>query len=90
VKIYGKVAGATCQVMIEDNGIGFDECYSHKIFKPFERLHGKNTPYRGTGMGLAICKKIVNRHSGEITVKSTPEQGTTFIVTLPIEQEKGA
>ena len=61
-----------------------------QIFKPFERLHGRNSPYRGTGMGLAICKKIVDRHGGEITVKSIPEQGTTFIVTLPIEQEKGA
>ena len=90
VKIYGKITDGTCQIMIEDNGIGFDECYSHKIFKPFERLHGKNTPYSGTGMGLAICKKIVNRHSGEITVKSIPGQGTTFIVTLPINQGKGS
>ena len=90
VKIYGKVTDTTCQIMIEDNGIGFDECYSHKIFKPFERLHGKNTAYGGTGMGLAICKKIVNRHGGEIRVRSIPEQGTTFIVSLPIEQEKGA
>jgi len=89
VKIYGKIADSTCRIMIEDNGIGFDERYRHKIFKPFERLHGKNTTYSGTGMGLAICKKIVNRHSGEITVMSVPKQGTTFIVTLPIEQEKG-
>ena len=88
VKIYGKIATATCHIMIEDNGIGFDQCYSNKIFKPFERLHGKNTPYSGTGMGLAICKKIVNRHGGEITVKSIAEQGTIFIVTLPINQEK--
>ena len=90
MKIHGSIADAVCQVFIEDNGIGFDECYSHKIFKPFERLHGKNTPYDGTGMGLAICKKIVNRHSGEITVRSIPGQGTTFIVTLPIKQETGA
>ena len=90
VKIYGKIFDATCQIMIEDNSIGFDECYSHKIFKPFERLHGKNTPYSGTGMGLAICKKIVNRHGGEITVRSVPEQGTTFIVTLPLVQQTGA
>ena len=90
VKIYGRIEDGTCQVMIEDNGIGFDECYSHKIFKPFERLHGKNTRYSGTGMGLAICKKIVNRHGGKITVRSIPEQGTTFCVSLPIEQEKGA
>ncbi|MGO9311806.1 MAG: ATP-binding protein [Syntrophobacteraceae bacterium] len=88
VKIYGKIAGETCRIMIEDNGIGFDECYSHKIFKPFERLHGRNAPYTGTGMGLAICKKIVNRHAGEITVRSIPEGGTTFIVSLPIAQEK--
>ena len=83
VKIYGSVANSVCQVFIEDNGIGFDECYCQKIFKPFERLHGKNSPYNGTGMGLAICKKIVNRHGGEIAVRSIPEQGTTFIVIPP-------
>ncbi len=90
VMIYGRIEDGTCRVMIEDNGIGFDECYCQKIFKPFERLHGKNTPYNGTGMGLAICKKIVNRHGGEITVRSIPERGATFCVSLPIEQEKGA
>src|SRR5208337_5266721 len=83
VKIYGKITDATCQVMIEDNGIGFDERYSQKIFRPFERLHGKNTPYSGTGMGLAICKKIVDRHGGWITARSIPGQGATFIVALP-------
>ncbi len=88
VKIYGRIEDAICRIMVEDNGIGFDECYSHKIFKPFERLHGRDSPYGGTGMGLAICKKIVDRHDGEITVKSVPEQGTTFIVSLPIEQRK--
>jgi two-component system, chemotaxis family, sensor kinase Cph1 len=90
VRIYGTIAGATCQVMIEDNGIGFREEYRNKIFKPFERLHGMNSPYGGTGMGLAICRKIVNRHGGEISVRSMPEQGTTFIVTLPIEQKTAA
>jgi len=90
VKIYGRIDDSVCHVFIEDNGIGFDECYSHKIFKPFERLHGRNAPYSGTGMGLAICKKIVKRHGGQITVKSIPEQGTTFIVTLPIAQKTGA
>ncbi len=90
VKIYGSIVDGTCQVMIEDNGIGFDECYCQQIFKPFQRLHGKNSPCSGIGMGLAICKKIVNRHGGEITVRSIPEQGTTFVVTIPTGQEKGA
>jgi signal transduction histidine kinase len=90
VKIYGKIADATCRVCIEDNGIGLDECYSHKIFKPFERLHGRDAPYSGTGMGLAICRKIAARHGGSIDVRSMPGQGATFIVTLPAEQKTGA
>jgi signal transduction histidine kinase len=90
VKIYGKIADATCQVCIEDNGIGFDECYGQQIFKPFARLHGRNSPYSGTGMGLAICRKIVDRHGGQITAKSIPGRGTTFIVTLPVEQKTEA
>jgi PAS domain S-box-containing protein len=90
VKIYGSIADAVCHVFIEDNGIGFDECYSQQIFKPFERLHGRSASYTGTGMGLAICRKIVARHHGEITVHSIPGQGTTFIVTLPTVQKAGA
>jgi light-regulated signal transduction histidine kinase (bacteriophytochrome) len=60
-----------------------------KIFKPFEQLYGSNSPYAGTGMGLTICKKILNRHGGEITVRSIPGQGATFIVTLPPKQQTG-
>jgi two-component system sensor kinase FixL len=70
------------KISVEDNGIGFDEKYMNKIFKPFERLHTKDR-YEGTGMGLAICQKIVNQHGGKIVVKSKPSQGTTFIVSLP-------
>jgi two-component system, LuxR family, sensor kinase FixL len=69
-------------VTVEDNGIGFDEKYVTKIFKPFERLHTQEY-YEGTGMGLAICQKIVNQHGGKIAVKSKPSHGTTFTVTLP-------
>ena len=90
VKIHGSLADSVCQVFIEDNGIGFDECYGQKVFQPFQRLHGKNSPYTGTGMGLAICTKIVARHGGRSTVKSIPGQGSTFIVTLPTEQKAGA
>lgn len=77
-----------CQIMVEDNGIGFDEKYLDRIFNVFQRLHGRSA-YEGTGMGLAICRKIAERHSGSLTAKSTPGQGATFIVTLPIQQRKG-
>jgi light-regulated signal transduction histidine kinase (bacteriophytochrome) len=70
---------------VEDNGIGFDEKYLDKIFAPFQRLHSKHE-YDGIGMGLAICSKIVERHKGSITAKSTPGKGSTFIVTLPVNQ----
>lgn len=72
-------------IHIQDNGIGFDESKTHKIFKPFERLHGR-MEYEGTGMGLSICQKIVTRHGGEITVTSKPDEGSTFRITLPIKQ----
>jgi signal transduction histidine kinase len=77
-----------CQVVVEDNGIGFDEKYLDRIFIVFQRLHGRNE-YEGTGMGLAICRKIVERHGGSITARSTPGQGATFLVTLPLISSPG-
>lgn len=71
------------EIHVADNGIGFDEIYLDKIFKPFQRLHGKSSPYKGTGMGLAICHKIVELHGGSITARSKPGEGSTFIVRLP-------
>ncbi|NET45121.1 PAS domain S-box protein [Okeania sp. SIO2B3] len=73
------------QIMVSDNGIGFEEKYLDRIFTPFQRLHGKQK-YQGTGIGLAICRKIVERHNGNITARSIPNQGTTFVITLPIKQ----
>lgn len=76
------------QITVTDNGIGFDEKYLDCIFNVFQRLHGRGT-YEGTGVGLAICRKIVERHGGSITARGTPGQGATFIVTLPVAQPKG-
>ena len=87
IKIRGEKIGDAFSVSVEDNGIGFDEKYLDKIFQPFQRLHRKHE-YSGTGIGLAICKKIVDRHGGTITARSTPGKGSTFIFTLPVERKK--
>jgi signal transduction histidine kinase len=79
-------AGAACRIWVRDNGIGFDEKYLDRIFTPFQRLHGRGE-FEGTGMGLAICRKIVERHGGKITARSTPGEGTTFRVTLPTDHD---
>jgi light-regulated signal transduction histidine kinase (bacteriophytochrome) len=74
-------------ISIADNGIGFDEKYLDRIFTIFERLHGRND-FSGTGIGLAVCRKIVERHYGILTAKSNPDVGTTFLLTLPETQPK--
>jgi signal transduction histidine kinase len=83
----GGMAQQLCQILVTDNGIGFDEKYLDRIFNMFQRLHKKGE-YEGTGVGLAICRKIVDRHGGTITARSTPGQGTTFVVTMPVAQPK--
>jgi len=78
-----------CQLTISDNGIGFDEQYLDRIFAVFQRLHGRDQ-YDGTGVGLALCRKIVERHGGCITARSSPGQGATFVVMLPaVHVERG-
>jgi len=71
------------EIHVKDNGIGFDELYLDRIFKPFQRLHGRSSPYQGTGMGLAICHKILENHGGSINARSEPGKGSTFIIKLP-------
>jgi light-regulated signal transduction histidine kinase (bacteriophytochrome) len=75
-----------CRIFIEDNGIGFDQKYSEQIFGMFKRLH-LNTEFEGTGIGLALCKKIVEKHNGYISARSKINEGSTFIISLPLEKE---
>ncbi len=70
---------------LADNGIGFDNQYKEQIFKIFQRLHGR-LEYEGTGVGLATCRKIVERHHGTIDADGRPGEGATFIVVLPVAQ----
>lgn len=77
--------GAYCRIVIKDNGIGFDNQYSDKIFTIFQRLHPREK-YDGTGIGLAITKKIIEKHNGIITAESRENDGAQFIIVLPLKQ----
>lgn len=79
--------GAYCRISVADNGIGFDEKYLDKIFVMFQRLNAKEA-YQGTGMGLAIVKKIVEGHQGIITARSKEGEGATFVIVLPVTQSE--
>lgn len=94
VRVRGEILGSAdrvppsperCEIVVEDNGIGFEERYVDRIFAVFQRLHGRGE-YEGTGIGLAICRKIVERHGGQITATSRPGEGSRFIVTLSVSR----
>ncbi len=74
-----------CRIFIQDNGIGFDQKYAEQIFEMFTRLHG-NSQYQGTGIGLALCKQIVEKHNGFISALSKENEGATFIISFPVKR----
>uniref|UniRef100_I2Q5A2 histidine kinase n=1 Tax=Desulfovibrio sp. U5L TaxID=596152 RepID=I2Q5A2_9BACT len=90
VRVSGEVLSdqgrETVRISVADNGIGFDPRYKDKVFQPFQRLHGRNA-YNGTGIGLAIVRKVVERHKGTVTAESEPGKGARFIVTLPVNRQ---
>ncbi len=76
------LTGSFLEIGVEDNGIGFDQKYAERIFNLFQRLHGRNQ-YTGTGIGLAVCRKVVDNHGGYLTARSQPDKGATFLIYFP-------
>ena len=87
VSIYARQLPGKAQIHVEDHGIGFAQKDAERIFQPFQRLVGRSE-YEGSGIGLAICRRIVERHLGEIVAFSQPGQGSTFVITLPSGRSK--
>jgi signal transduction histidine kinase len=83
VRVSAEVQGNTAIFAVADNGIGMDPGQAERIFQPFHRLHGEEE-YPGTGIGLAVCERIVEQHGGRIWAQSAPGQGSTFRFTLPV------
>ena len=83
--LAGGKPASICHLTVSDNCIGFDDAYAEKIFAIFQRLHGRGE-YDGTGIGLAICRKIVERHGGSIEATGKVNEGARFVASLPVAQ----
>ena len=82
-KAGNSLAEEQCKIVVEDNGIGFEQKHHERIFGVFQRLHPRDV-FEGMGIGLAVCRKIVERHGGEIAARSVPGQGSVFEILLPV------
>jgi signal transduction histidine kinase len=85
IRISAKTARGVAEIVVRDNGVGFEPQYADRIFRAFERLHGNNA-YPGTGVGLALCRKIVERHDGTISAEGASDDGAVFTIRLPLER----
>jgi len=82
--LFPNALGAYMSISVANNGIGFEQKYADRIFSLFQRLHGRSE-FAGTGIGLAVCKKVVENHAGYLSACSRPGLGSTFRVYLPVE-----
>ncbi|MDE2489689.1 MAG: MASE1 domain-containing protein [Elusimicrobia bacterium] len=90
IRIFSRPRADACaELCVQDDGVGFDPRYAARLFQPFQRLHSRRE-YPGTGMGLAICRKIAARHGGSISAQSAPGRGALFTVVLPATRSAGA